>query len=134
MRVVLDTNILISAALKERSLPALSVALACRRGTILKSIETERELLAVMARPRLAPLIAPAFRRWTIAMLESAEAIEIVERVEACRDPNDDKFLELAVNGRANLILSGDADLRALDGYRGISVLDPAAFVRSLGG
>jgi predicted nucleic acid-binding protein len=45
-----------------------------------------------------------------------------------CRDPDDDKFLELAVNGRADVIISGDADLLVLDTFRGIPIITAAAF------
>nr|WP_294518875.1 putative toxin-antitoxin system toxin component, PIN family [uncultured Rhodopila sp.] len=48
----------------------------------------------------------------------------------ACRDPTDDKFLELAVNGRTDLILTGDADLLVLNPFRGIPILAPAIFVQ----
>jgi uncharacterized protein len=44
--------------------------------------------------------------------------------------PHDDKFLELAVNGRADLIISGDADLLALNPFRDIPILTPAAFMQ----
>ena len=57
----------------------------------------------------------------------------ITERVAACRDPKDDKFLELAVNGRADLIVSGDADLLVLDTFRGNSDHHPGG-VRSRAG
>jgi putative PIN family toxin of toxin-antitoxin system len=50
-------------------------------------------------------------------MLARAELITITERVTACRDPDDDKFLELAVNGRADLIVSGNRDLIALNPF-----------------
>jgi predicted nucleic acid-binding protein len=56
----------------------------------------------------------------------------ITERIVACRDPTDDKFLELAVSGNADLILSGDKDLLTLHPFRGIPIVTPAAFV--LGG
>ena len=45
-------------------------------------------------------------------------------------DPKDDKFLELAVNGHADLIISGDADLLALNPFRGIPIVTPADFVQ----
>jgi putative PIN family toxin of toxin-antitoxin system len=63
-------------------------------------------------------------------LLARAELVAIVERIAACRDPTDDKFLELAVNGRANLIVSGDGDLLALDPFRNIPIITPAAFIR----
>jgi predicted nucleic acid-binding protein len=48
-----------------------------------------------------------------------------------CRDPDDDKFLELAVNGHADAIISGDHDLLVLDTFRGIPIITPAAFVHT---
>ena len=63
-------------------------------------------------------------------MMEEAEFFNVGERFAACRDPKDDKFLELAVNGRADVILTGDNDLLVLDPFRGISIIAPAAFVR----
>jgi uncharacterized protein len=59
-----------------------------------------------------------------------AELVSITEHIAACRDPKDDKFLELAVNGKADVIVSGDADLLALNPFRGIPIVPPAAFVR----
>ncbi len=53
----------------------------------------------------------------------------ITETITACRDPKDDKFLELAVSGQADLIISSDNDLLVLHPFRGISILKPAAFL-----
>lgn len=63
--------------------------------------------------------------------MASAELVAIAEPVVACRDPTDDKFLELAVNGHADLIVSGDADLLVLNPFRGIPILSAAAFLQS---
>jgi putative PIN family toxin of toxin-antitoxin system len=60
-----------------------------------------------------------------------AELVTIAERVTVCRDPKDDKFLELAINGRADAIISGDADLLTLDMFRGIPIITPSAFVHA---
>jgi uncharacterized protein len=108
MRVVLDTNVLI------------------------KFVATERQLFEILARPYLAPLIAPATLAWFSQLLAAAETVTLAERIAACRDPTDDKFLELAVNGRADVIVSGDADLLALNPFRDIPILTPAAFVRGI--
>jgi predicted nucleic acid-binding protein len=69
-----------------------------------------------------------------MGLIARAELVEIKERIAACRDPTDDKFLELAVNGRADLIVSGDADLLALNPFRGIPIITPAMFVRDHAG
>jgi putative PIN family toxin of toxin-antitoxin system len=131
MRVVIDTNVLVSAALKERSLPSDAVHLAAERDVLLKSATTEQELFITLARPRLAPLIPPLFQDWLADVLAAAELVPITERIVACRDPKDDKFLELAVNGHADLIVSGDADLLILTPFRGIPIITPAAFAES---
>lgn len=65
-------------------------------------------------------------------MLATAELVAISERLTLCRDPGDDKFLELAVKGRADLIVSGDDDLLAMGAVRDIPIVAPAAFVRAV--
>ena len=62
-------------------------------------------------------------------LVYESELVEITEVVNACRDPKDDKFLELAVSGRATHIISGDDDLLALHPFRGIAILTPQDFV-----
>jgi len=131
MRLVVDTNIFVSAALKEASWPAETVRWIATYGGLLKSTATEQELLAVMQRPRIAPKIEPDFFGRLRRMLAAAELVPIAERVAACRDPDDDKFLELAVNGNADAIISGDDDLLALDSFRGIPIITAAAFGRA---
>jgi predicted nucleic acid-binding protein len=49
-------------------------------------------------------------------------------------DPKDDKFLELAVNGHADMIVSGDSDLLALNPFRDIPIVPPAIFIRAVTG
>lgn len=133
MRVVVDTNVFVSAALKDKSLPALAVHVVEQRGILLKSIATEWQLFEVLARPYFASLIAPVTHDWLKKLLAAAETVTIAERIEACRDPTDDKFLELAVNGQADFIVSGDADLLALNPFRGIPIVPPATFVQGAG-
>lgn len=131
MRLVVDTNVFVSAALKESSWPAHTIRWIERYGGLLKSEATERELLAVLHRPRLATKLAPSFLPGIRRILDSAEAVQIVEPIAMCRDPDDDKFVELAINGHADLIVSGDGDLLALDEVRGIPIVPPAVFMRT---
>jgi uncharacterized protein len=65
-------------------------------------------------------------------LVAAAELVTICERIAACRDPTDDKFLELAVNGHVDLIVSGDGDLFALNLFRQIPIVTPAAFVQGV--
>jgi uncharacterized protein len=130
MRVVVDTNVLVSAALKQQSMPGMTALLVERRGGLLKSLTTEQQLFEVVARPRLASLIDPETQAWLRELMAAAELVTITERIVACRDPTDDKFLELAVNGHADLIVSGDGDLLALNPFRDIPIVTPAVFVQ----
>jgi uncharacterized protein len=133
MRVVVDTNVLVSAALKQKSMPGMTALLVERRGGLLKSLATEQQLFEVIARPYFDALIDPDTRAWLAKLMAAAELVTITERIAACRDPTDDKFLELAVNGHADLIVSGDADLLALNPFRDIPIVTPAVFVQGAG-
>jgi len=132
MRVVLDTNVLVSAALKQQSMPGLAALVVERRGGLLKSLATEEQLFEVVARPYFTSLIDPETQAWLRKLMGAAELVTITERITACRDPTDDKFLELAANGRADLIVSGDGDLLALNPFRNIAIITPAAFVQGV--
>lgn len=130
MRIVIDTGVFISAALKAETVPSMAVYQATQRGTLLKSSTTEAELMEVIDRPYLARLIAPAARNRMMQLMAGAELVTVTERIAVCRDPKDDKFLELAVNGSADLILTGDNDLLVLHPFREIAIVAPATFVR----
>ncbi|MBF0124723.1 MAG: putative toxin-antitoxin system toxin component, PIN family [Magnetococcales bacterium] len=54
----------------------------------------------------------------------------IVERITSCRDVKDNKFLELAVNGQADIVVTGDQDLLILNPFQGIAVVQPATFIK----
>lgn len=56
--------------------------------------------------------------------------MSITESIALCRDPKDDKFLEPAVNGKADVIVSGDTDMLVLNPFRGIAIVSPAVFVQ----
>ena len=101
-----------------------------RRGGLLKSLATEQQLFEVVVRPRLAALIDPDAQAWLQKLMAAAELVTITERIVACRDSTDDKFLEQAVNGYADLIVSGDADLLELNPFCDIPIVTPALFVQ----
>jgi putative PIN family toxin of toxin-antitoxin system len=132
MRLVVDTNVFVSAALKENSLPFLVARWIDRHNGLLKSAATEQQLLDVLRRPYIEAATIPSLREGVARMLAAAELVPITERIAACRDPTDDKFLELAVNGHADLIVTGDRDLLALNPFRQIPIVTPAAFVQGV--
>lgn len=128
MRLVVDTNIFVSAALKESSWPRIVVGWVDGYGGLLKSTATERQVIEVLQRPYFASKLPPLYLDNVRRIFSQAELVTITETVAACRDPSDDKFLELAVNGRADLIVTGDIDLLVLDPFRDIPIITPRAF------
>lgn len=130
-RVVLDTNVIISGLLSSTSTPAQAVELAITHGQLLASTATLQELATTLLSARFDRYLPRARRDALFLRLAPlVEIVEVVQQVRACRDPDDDKFLEVAVNGRADVIVSGDADLLALHPFRQIRILAPTAYVQ----
>ena len=130
LRFVVDTNVLVSRLLAPRSPPARAVDQALAHGNLLGSEETLAELAEVLARPKFDPYVSREDRRDFIRLLGGVmQLVPITRRVTACRDPRDDKFLDIALAGDAAAIISGDKDLLVLNPWHGIAIMTPAAFV-----
>lgn len=124
---VLDTNILISRLLIPAGTAGRAVDLALANGVLLVSDVTLGELAEVLARPKFDPYVTVADRANFIRLLGGvSRVVPIVARFHACRDPNDDKFLDVAINGAARALITGDRDLLALDPFHGVRIIPPA--------
>ncbi len=130
LRFVFDTNVVVSAALLAGSVPRRAFDKAVDNGTILISVPVLLELAEVLSRKKLDKYLLEEERmRFLVALLKEAELVEITEVITDCRDAKDNKFLELAVSGRADCIVSGDEDLLVLNPFRGIPILTPRRFL-----
>ena len=133
IRTVIDTGVAVSAVLLPRSVPRRAFDVAAERGKLLVSEVVIAELDDVLRRPKFNKYVPEEKRlEFLAALVQKAEQVVISENVTACRDPKDDKFLELAVSGKASHILSGDGDLLALHPFRGTAIVSPQAFLTSL--
>ena len=129
-RVVVDTNVLVSRLLLARSVAASALRKAVDHGQLLASEATLEELSDVLSRRSLNPYVSVKDRQEFIRLLgRIVELVPITMRIQACRDPKDDKFLELAVNGSADVIVTGDKDLLVLNPFRRISIIPPARYI-----
>jgi len=129
-RFVFDTNVIVSALLFKKSVVREALDKARTTGTILLSLDVIEELRDVLSRPAFDRYIDEEDRLKFLALLvKEAILVEIAERIKECRDPKDDKFLELAINGNATLIVSGDKDLQVLNPFRNIPILSPREFL-----
>ena len=100
---------------------------------MLASEATIAELHEVLCRSKFNKYISePARLEFFDALVHSLEIIPVSERIVDCRDPKDNKFLELAVNGGASHLISGDADLLVLHPFQEIVIVTPADFLARL--
>ena len=129
-RIVIDTNVFISALLIKKSLPFQVVNIAFNQGIILSSDDTFTEIKQVLSRRKFKKYLTSSERNiFLFKLANESESVDIKEEIRACRDAKDDKFLELAVNGSADLIVTGDADLLALNPFREIEIITPSFFI-----
>lgn len=131
MRCVVDTNVIVSASVFALSVPRQAVESVLRDGVLLFSDFTMDELKNVLFRSKFDRYVSRQERALFLAQLSAAaEFVSIIQLIRECRDPKDDKFLEVALNGRANAIITGDADLLALHPWRGTAILSPSEYLR----
>jgi putative PIN family toxin of toxin-antitoxin system len=131
-RVIVDTNLWISFLIG-RKLSVLKELFTRGDLTLLTSYEQLAELGDVASRFKFRKYFTEAQAEELLNLLyASSELVEITERVHACRDDDDDYLLDIAVNGHADIIISGDADLLALHPFRGIDILTYADFERRI--
>lgn len=130
LRLVFDTNVVISAALR-RGPPYEAIRKAREEGVLLVSKQTLAELHEVLLRKKFDPYVDRSIREGLFQeYARNCRMVEIRSSIRACRDPRDDKFLELAVHGSADVIITGDDHLLALHPFQGIQILTPADFLR----
>ena len=128
-RLVVDTNVLISAALSSAGAPAkLLDQLKIARTALVFSEPTMTELATRLLRTKFDRYVDRDTRIRFLAEIDAiAEFVGISGAPMGCRDRSDDIFLETALTAECQLIISGDQDLLTLDPWRGIRILSPAA-------
>jgi putative PIN family toxin of toxin-antitoxin system len=133
IRAVIDTSILIRSILKPKgSTGPILRQLKAGRFLLLYSEALLEELADVLSRPRFREKYgvsaADIINILTLLVFEGEE-VSPATPIAACRDPKDNKVLEAAVAGRADLIVTGDDDLFVLNPFEGIRILGPGAFL-----
>jgi len=129
-RFVVDTNVLISALLFKNSVPFRAIELAEKQGIILYSEATLNELEQVLNRKKFNKYLSLEDRQvFLLKFISASELVFITETIAVCRDEKDNKFLELAVSGNANVIVTGDLDLLVLNPFQAVEILTPDIFI-----
>ncbi|WP_018621536.1 putative toxin-antitoxin system toxin component, PIN family [Spirosoma luteum] len=130
MRFVLDTNTLVSAALFVKSAPRQAFDAALDRGELLTSESCLAELNQVLHRPKFARYLTSFEADLFINQYSlKATVVDVSSVIKDCRDAKDNKFLELAIDGVATCIITGDQDLLVLHPYLTVSIVTPFDFL-----
>ena len=127
--IVIDTNVLISAGLLPQSKTAETLALAVEHFVIAQNQDTWHELETRIARPKFDRYFGESGRlRHLVKIAQSIQRFEVSVAVSVSRDKTDDKFIELAIDSGAKILISGDPDLKDVKVYKGIEILSPDQF------
>jgi putative PIN family toxin of toxin-antitoxin system len=129
---VIDTNTLISAFVFKYSNPRKAFEKAIKKGEVFASLKTYNEFSEFLLRPKFDKYIS--LEEKLLALKEFKELAvfrKISETITDCRDPKDDKFLELAVSVNASCIITGYKDLLILNPFRNIPILNAVDFINN---
>ena len=128
---VFDTNSLVSASLIGGTMTARAMDKAIILGKLTFSNATMNELVEVLFRKKFDKYFLNSEEKWSAIQRISLNAVFFspTESIMACRDPKDDKFLELAVSANASCIITGDKDLLVLHPFRNIAILNAVDFI-----
>jgi len=131
MRVVVDTNIIVSGYLGG-SLEAIIVAWKSGKFSLVVSAAIVEEYLTVLKRPKFK-IERTELDDFSALLLDKAEFVIPLENIDAISaDPSDNKFLEAAIAGKVNLIVSGDGHLLELETFHDIPIITAREFVEQL--
>lgn len=139
LRVVLDANVYVSALIRPVGPPGRVIERFLRDSAfeiVLSPAiveETLRALTYAKVRKAVRGTVDPQLWFEDIVLLAEFVAGDFVMSA-ASVDPDDDKYLAAALEGRATLVVTGDPDLLALEEYQGVRIVNPRAFLDLLGG
>lgn len=129
-QVVLDTNVLISFSLSPTAVSAQAVERALAIFDILSSPATLTEFVTWLMRSKFDRYVTLEQRRaLLLKVIQHSTLIQTTHQVTVCRDPDDNKFLELAASGKAHYLITGDNDLLILQEYGRTVIVTPARFL-----
>ena len=136
-RIVFDANALISAMILPDSISGKAWRLGLMGFEVITSIAAMEEFDRKLSKPSLQRYFASEAERTEVMVAMNRSMLYVaVESVvhDSTADHDDDKFLELALDGNAVVIVSGDPDLKMLSPWRGIPILGTGDFVRAVEG
>lgn len=136
LRAVVDANVYVSAYVRPEGPPGQIIErlLTDRAFELVLSADIAGEVLEALAYPKVLKSartsIAPDLWFEDIVMLAEFVTDQQIESVS--RDPDDDKYIAAAIEGRASFVVSGDPDLLDIKAHQGVRIVSPRAFLELL--
>ncbi len=130
LRVALDTNVLVSAALFNGIMPIKALEKASQQYILISSYTSFDELQRVLPRSKFDPYAS--LERRSAFIHTYGDLVEFVftkPQFTLCRDPKDNHWLDLAVQGKLDILVTGDADLLTLHPFQNTQILTPQQFL-----
>jgi len=123
LRVVLDTNVLVSALISDgKSRELLKMGIVKQYAIVISDLIL-KELALVLSRPKFKTS-QDEVQRVIVALMRTAEVVNVTSKLKAVKeDPKDDMIVDTAYDGNANMIVTGDSHLLALNEYREIKIV-----------
>lgn len=129
-RFVIDTNVLVSSIAFPTKPPNQALRKAINQGVLVFSRDTIAEFKDVLLRPKFDKYIVKRLREaFLVEIVTSALVVDSSPCKVVCRDPNDQKFLEVVDTGDVDFLVSGDKDLLVLEKIGKCSIVSPAKFL-----
>ncbi|MBE5228404.1 MAG: putative toxin-antitoxin system toxin component, PIN family [Microcystis sp.] len=129
-RFVFDANVIVSAFLFKNSPPRLALETAKNQGIIILSETVIDELSNVLSRSKFDRYLAKSIRQELLeTLVEASLLVQPSESIDECRDAKDNKYLELAISGHAESLITGDEDLLVLNPFRNIKIITVLEFL-----
>jgi putative PIN family toxin of toxin-antitoxin system len=129
-RLVIDTNVVISGFLAPTSIPGRALDHAIESAHVIGTDETMGELIGRLMSATFDRWLSAARRQATLdRLVPLVEIVAVVRLIRVCRDPMDTRFLEAAINGSADVLVTGDTDLLVSHPFMDVAIITPADYL-----
>lgn len=138
MRVVFDTNVLVSSFISKHGLAAdiLDLVATFDEITLVSSDEILEEFREVMNRDEVRerfPYAKADISRFVRVVRDVAEIVKVSSKFDVVTDdPDDNVILSTAVDGQADYLVTGDRHLKKLKRFKGVGIVNPKAFMATI--
>jgi putative PIN family toxin of toxin-antitoxin system len=132
MRAVIDTNVFVSGIFWKGISNRIIISWRERKFDLVNSLKNVEELIKVLKFFKIE-MSDEFIKEWVTLIVENSIIVDVVGKIKVVKDdPTDDKFIETALNGKADYIISQDRHLLDIKEFEGIKVVTPEEFLRFL--